>query len=165
MRTYFQRIDFDKDGNITRNDFTAMADRFAQKATSGADVLRNRITSVYDNYLGKATGGKPVNQEEFVKTMKEQINNADMKEKLKGPLPLFFQAVDTDEDGMISGPEFENFFEIIGLDKSMAPETFKAIDENNDGQLSKEEFVNAGLDFFENQEPSVNQIFWGPLVQ
>ena len=28
MRTYFTRIDFDKDGAITRNDFEAMAQRF-----------------------------------------------------------------------------------------------------------------------------------------
>lgn len=28
MRTYFERIDFDKDGAITRKDFEAMAERF-----------------------------------------------------------------------------------------------------------------------------------------
>ena len=28
MRVYFQRIDFDHDGVITKNDFVGMADRF-----------------------------------------------------------------------------------------------------------------------------------------
>ncbi len=28
MRTYFQRIDFDKDGSITKKDFEGMADRY-----------------------------------------------------------------------------------------------------------------------------------------
>jgi len=31
MKTYFQRIDFDKDGAITQKDFEGMADRFVQR--------------------------------------------------------------------------------------------------------------------------------------
>lgn len=30
MKTYFQRIDFDKDGAITKKDFEGMADRFVK---------------------------------------------------------------------------------------------------------------------------------------
>jgi len=31
MKTYFQRIDFDKDGAITQKDFEGMADRFVSR--------------------------------------------------------------------------------------------------------------------------------------
>ena len=31
MKTYFQRIDFDKDGAITQKDFEGMADRFVKR--------------------------------------------------------------------------------------------------------------------------------------
>lgn len=165
MKTYFKRIDQDGDGNITRNDFEKMADRFSEKTTKGVDVLRKRITSIYDCYLGVVTGGKPVNQDEFVEVMKKNIGCDEMKEKFRGPLPLFFQAVDTDQDGQISSPEFEHFYDIICVDKKYAAEAFKAIDANNDGQLSKEEFVTAGVDFFENQEDSINKNFLGPLVE
>ena len=30
MKTYFQRIDFDKDGSITQKDFEGMAERFVK---------------------------------------------------------------------------------------------------------------------------------------
>ena len=49
MKTYFQRIDFDQDGQITRKDFEGMASRFAetgkldqQKATD----LNSTLTAV-----------------------------------------------------------------------------------------------------------------------
>ena len=32
-------------------------------------------------------------------------------------------------------------FQLLGLDKGLAPESFGAIDTNNDGLLSKEEFT------------------------
>jgi len=31
MKTYFQRVDFDKDGAITQKDFEGMAERFVQR--------------------------------------------------------------------------------------------------------------------------------------
>jgi len=31
MKTYFQRIDFDKDGAITQKDFEGMAERFVKR--------------------------------------------------------------------------------------------------------------------------------------
>merc|ERR1711868_216926 len=83
MRTYFERIDFDKDGAITRADFEGMASRFAKDgaldAGKAADLMTT-LTGVWDTYL-KAT--------------------------LEGPLPLFFHAVDRNNDGQIDQKEYE----------------------------------------------------------
>lgn len=49
LKTYFKRIDFDKDGAITRNDFESMADRFVESekldAARGAD-LKHKLVQV-----------------------------------------------------------------------------------------------------------------------
>ena len=37
MKTYFNRIDFDKDGSITRNDFEGMAKRFVETGKLSGD--------------------------------------------------------------------------------------------------------------------------------
>jgi len=167
MRTYFDRIDFDKDGAITRKDFEGMAARFADKLDAAkAKDLTTNITNVWDKYLQGVGGGEAIQKDPFINAMKGLVKDPAMKATLEGPLPLFFHAVDTNNDGMISEDEFGNFFAILGLDVSMAPATFQAIDTNNDGQLSQEEFTEAGSEFFLSEDPSKpTKLFWGPLVK
>ena len=65
---------------------------------------------------------------------------------------------------MIDADEYGKFFEILGLDPKMAPDTFKAIDTNNDGLLSLDEFKEAGISFFTSQDDKCpTKVFWGPL--
>merc|ERR1711988_425404 len=170
MRTYFDRIDFDKDGAITRKDFEGMAERFSEKldATKAAD-LKTTITNVWDKYLQGVGGGEATQKEPFINAMKSLVkdpSNPSMKATVEGPLPLFFAAVDADGDGMISQEEYATFFQILGLAPEMAPATFQAIDTNNDGLLSKEEFVEAGSEFFLSEDPAKpTKLFWGPLIK
>lgn len=169
MKTYFTRIDFDKDGSITQKDFEGMAERFVSSekldATRGAE-LRKKLVQVWENYLkGVVTDGTKLTQDVFVQTVKKQLGDQHLKDTLAGPLPLFFSAVDANNDGMIQSDEYSLFFQILGLDPNLAPASFKAIDTNNDGQLSLDEFVTAGTDFFLSQdESSPSKFFWGPLV-
>ena len=120
---------------------------------------------VWEKYLKDSSGGQALNQENFIATLKKQVQDPALRQTLAGPLPLFFSAIDANADGMIQKDEFELFFDIIGLDPKMAGPTFQAIDTNHDGQLSLEEFTTAGVDFFTSEdESSPNQLFWGPLV-
>lgn len=166
MKTYFTRIDFDKDGSITRKDFDSMASRFAEKSKMNADcaaTLKSHLTAIWDKFL---SGGKEaVTQADFVAQMAKNVKDPAMKGCIEGPLPLFFSAIDDNNDGMISGDEFGLFFELLGMDKAMAPSSFQAIDTNNDGLLSLEEFTQAGSEFFFSEDPALpTKLFWGPLV-
>jgi Ca2+-binding EF-hand superfamily protein len=168
IKTYFHRIDFDKDGAITQKDFEAMSDRFvsAEKLDAArGKQLKEKLLTVWDKYLKSVAGGKSLTESVFIEAIKKQKNEHHLKETFGGPLPLFFSAVDANNDGQIQEDEFTLFFQILGLDASLAPASFKAIDENNDGQLSLAEFVQAGTDFFTSEdEKSPSKLFWGPLV-
>merc|ERR1712012_1063564 len=76
MRTYFDRIDFDKDGAITRKDFEGMAERFSEKldATKAAD-LKTTITNVWDKYLQGVGGGEAIQKEPFINAMKSLVKD------------------------------------------------------------------------------------------
>jgi len=168
MKTYFTRIDFDKDGSITQKDFEGMAKRFIESekldAKKGED-LKNKLIQVWEKYLKGVAGEKSLTQPLFIEAMKKQVKDPSLKGTLAGPLPLFFHAVDANSDGQIQSEEFALFFQILGLDPKMAPASFQAIDTNSDGQLSLEEFVTAGTDFFTSEdEKSPSKLFWGPLV-
>jgi Ca2+-binding EF-hand superfamily protein len=168
MKTYFQRIDFDKDGAITQKDFEGMADRFVKFEKLSEDKgkeLKGKLLQVWDNYLKNDAQGQGVSQDAFIAALKQKVADPALRQTLSGPLPLFFSAVDANADGNIQEDEFKLFFEILGLDANTAPATFKAIDTNNDGQLSLDEFVAAGVDFFTSEdESSPTKFFWGPLV-
>jgi len=169
LKTYFKRIDFDKDGAITRNDFEGMADRFVASekldAARGAD-LKSKLVQVWEHYLkGVVSDGTKLTEPVFVETVKKQLHSPKLKEALAGPLPIFFSAVDANADGKIQKDEFALFFQILGIDPALAKDSFHAIDTNHDGDISLDEFVTAGTDFFTSEdEKSPSQYFWGPLV-
>jgi len=171
MKTYFQRIDFDKDGSITRKDFEGMGERFVEAekldATAGASI-KDKLNAVWDKYMsGVGKPGEAITEPVFIDAMAGLVasNAKDLADTLKGPLPLFFQAVDANGDDQIDQGEFKIFFEIFGLPKESADLSFQAIDTNSDGYLSKDEFVDAGSDFFVNEDTACpTKLFWGPLV-
>lgn len=167
MRTYFDRIDFDKDGAITRADFEGMSKRFAtQLPPDKAQDLDVTLTQVWDTHLKKIGNGRAIAEDDFVNGMKQLAFNPAMKEAILGPLPLFFHAVDTNGDQLIDEDEYTRFFKLIGLDEKMAPSSFQAIDDNGDGEISLEEFLESGEGFFLSEDTnSPSKLFWGPLVE
>ena len=66
---------------------------------------------------------------------------------------MFFDLIDTNEDGFIGKDQFAVFHQLVGLDPDTAPEAFNAIDTNQDGKLSREEFNAAWVDFTTNDDP------------
>lgn len=165
MQTYFTRIDFDHDGSLTRADFEGMAKRFGEKLDADkAKALTGHLLAIWDKYLSTVGGGNSITQEAFIGSLQKLVDDPSMKGTLEAPLPLFFQVVDSNNDGLISKEEYAVFFDILGL-KDGADAAFTAIDTDKDGQLSEKEFVTAGSDFFLNktgEHPS--DIFWGPLI-
>ena len=58
---------------------------------------------------------------------------------------LFFDAIDTDNDGVISSKEFGVLLQSYGIDPTVAPEAFDGgLDKNKDGIISRSEFMEAG---------------------
>jgi len=169
MKTYFTRIDFDKDGTITRKDFEGMAERFAESEKLSKErsaELKTKLVQVWEKYLKDGhEGATGLNQDQFISTLKKQVADPSLRQTLAGPLPLFFHAVDANQDGQIQAEEYALFFKILGLDPKLAEVSFKAIDTNHDGNLSLDEFVTAGVDFFTSEnEACPSKVFWGPLV-
>jgi len=167
MRTYFSRIDLNADGQISKEDFTDMADRFIKDgfvAEAKKASFSSNICGIWDKYLS-TLGETGITQDAFVESIKKLIKDPAGVDTLKGSLVNFFHAVDTDGDEQISKTEFELFYRIIGLEPSMAAASFATIDENSDDQLSLEEFTDTGILFFTSEDEShPSKVFWGPLI-
>ena len=170
MRTYFIRVDFDHDNVVTKNDFQQMAARFVtegQLNEERGNKLRDSLLGVWEKYWHHLGGNDrdSITQEQFLSAMKDIVACPNAREVIKKPLPCFFDAVDTNQDGQISCDEYVMFFRCMGIDESLAEESFKAIDTNHDNNLSLDEFVDAGMQFFLKDESTpASNLFWGPLV-
>lgn len=167
MRTYFRRIDFDHDGSLCRDDFVAMGNRFAESGLlqdDKASRLKTSLTDIWDMNLKVAGHQQAISEDAFVEVMRNVAFKTENDAILRGPLPLFFVAVDGNQDGNIELDEYEKFFDTLGMDKNLAKQAFNAIDDNNDGVLNEEEFVTAGVQFFTSKEDDNSKFFWGNLV-
>lgn len=67
---------------------------------------------MWDSYLGAVSGGEGISQDQFIESMAKLVRDPAQKSVLEGPLPLFFRAVDANDDGMISKEEFQRFFDV-----------------------------------------------------
>ena len=70
---------------------------------------------VWDKYLTAVGGGDQISQDVFIESMKKLVHDNTLKPTLEGPLPLFFHAVDANDDKLISGEEFQQFFEVSSI--------------------------------------------------
>jgi len=171
-RTYFKRMDYDKDGVITRKDFEGMAARFIAAgkfdAARGAKLTAT-LEAAWDKYLKDFANKDQITEADFVSNLKKVAADSSHHDALTGPLPLFFQCIDSNADGMIDKEEYINFFVILGVENPdpLARASFDAIDQNQDGLLSIDEFTDAGKEFFTNvtDESKPSKMFFGPLVE
>lgn len=67
---------------------------------------------VWDKYLSAVGQQEALDEKNFVASMQKLVNDPSLKPCLEGPLPLFFHAVDANDDHMISGDEYAQFFEV-----------------------------------------------------
>ncbi|XP_013386638.1 sarcoplasmic calcium-binding protein-like [Lingula anatina] len=77
---------------------------------------------------------------------------------------LFFEAVDADNDGLVTIEEFATYLGCYGVHPLSVPPSFQALDTNHDGLISREEFVNAACEFFTKTCDTPAKLFFGPFL-
>jgi Ca2+-binding EF-hand superfamily protein len=80
-------------------------------------------------------------------------------------MPLIYDAIDSDSDGLITTKEFGIYFQSINVfDENAIKLAFMAMDLDGDNCLSRSEFAAFGKDFFLSvDEESPSKYFFGPL--
>ena len=106
-----------------------------------------------------------INLELFIQLMTTTEEKDTRPEATREAVKNYFDAVDTDADGVISLKEFEVYFDAIGVGKKHAKASFVAIDADHDGKISRNEFMDTAIEFISNTDPAhPSTLFFGPLV-
>jgi len=166
IRTLVDRIDLDRDGQVTRKDFEDWCDRYDQTgrvSKAKGDQFRTVLMEFWNDFMAEIVKTRPLTADVYAEALSKR-GKKDLLKVVDDFYNLLFDMMDLNDDGTISLDEFTVYYQVLGLDAKMAAVVFAAIDTNKDNVLSRAEFLAGGEDFFMNEEKSPYQLFWGPLV-
>ena len=154
MEELFIRLDRDKDGFVSMNDFMAQIDKFENDhAPTSSDgdvspetVIQNLRSCMQEICIAMGlTPGKKVTKYEFIRDILVYAPR-EIEKKEKGEDALidklnnaWYDAVDTTHDGHVTLEEWRIVTNAWQLDRSVADKTFSTIDHENKGKISRKE--------------------------
>jgi hypothetical protein len=167
ISTFVVRVDLNKDGIISIDEFEWMADRYlalGQTSQEESAKLRATLRKIWATYFEEPSKDQPVTAKVYCEALRK-FGKQKLVDVVNNFFPYFFNVVDTDNDGKISVEEYRQFLDIFGMDPTHADESFEKLDTNRDGILTRDEFLAASLEFCTgDDEASPYQYFLGRLV-
>lgn len=171
MTTYFNALDIDKDGFLSKDDFIKMSNCFTKNENASAErskQLTDEFVNIWRLYM-QAAGGenqKGLTRSILEDSIKQQMAAPELTKEFETILRNLFDIMHVKIPGYLQEDEHRRFFVNLGiLDTSFAKQTFAALDTNHDGKLSFEDFLAGYVDFmFSQDENSPFKYFFGPLV-
>ena len=171
MRTRMTRLDVNKDGHISYEDYKLMGKKLAEySGITGeqAEAITKEFLKVADAFNMKP--GVKIPLEEAAKKASESLLSMSSEERkvlLNDTHNMLFDAIDTNKDGHISVKEFEVYFKLLapGISEAEVAHSFDSIDTDKNGEISREEFMAAAEDFLHGvEETELSKAFFGHLI-
>ena len=166
------RMDINKDGYISREDFELMGKKVAElSGMTGeqAEASKQQFLKVAD-MINLKPGVKTPLEEAAKRANESLLISMTARERnalISDTHDLLFDAIDTNNDGHISVSEFRVYLNIIGpeIAEDEIIHSFNIIDTDKNGEISREEFLAAANDFLQGvEETEVSKVFFGPLL-
>ena len=173
MKTRISRMDVNKDGFFSREDFEVMGRRLAEYGGLDKEQTEStckeflRIADALDVKPGEKLPLNEAAQQGSDAVLGLTSTCKDPKAMVCDIHNMLFDVIDTNNDGRISVREFQVYFQVIAPNMSEAEvdHCFKVIDADKNGEISREEFLAAAEDFFLGvEETELSMVFFGPLL-
>ncbi|MFZ3499161.1 EF-hand domain-containing protein [Streptomyces sp. 5.8] len=151
----FDTLDLTRDGFLTVDDFTTLAQRMrglrpAMDGRLAADI-DEAFTSWWEVFRSAADkdGDGKITRDEFLTAVEEGLqNDPAYADRMARVCEVTFAAADTNEDGQLSASEVQQIYRAYGVDEKISAETFARLDRDGNGWISVEEFVQASRDVY-----------------
>jgi len=165
MKMFFKRLDFNRNGELTWEDYRLRADRFIELGKledHRAREVREKYLQVWTDNFEQKTNLKRINEQAFIELFQGSNGKEALQRAMDESLRLGFDIVDRNADGVIQLDEFIHFYWAYGFTEDVAKTAFKALDTNGDGLISFDEYMAAAHEFIkssvDNGSPS-NLVF------
>ena len=166
------RMDMNKDGFISHEDFELMGIKLAEHSGmtgEQAEAAKKQFLKIAD--MANLKPGVKTPLEEAAKKANEALlTSMTARERtalISDTHDLLFDAIDTNNDGHISLSEFKVYLNIIApdIEEDKIVHSFDTIDTDKNGEISREEFLAAANDFLQGvEETELSKVFFGPLL-
>ena len=171
MRTRLTRLDINKDGYISREDYKLMGKKLAEYS----GMTEEQVEATTKEFLKVADAinlkeGVKIPLEEAAKKASESflsMSSEEAKALVKDTHNLLFDAIDTNKDGHISVKEFKVYLKVAipDISEDEVAHSFDIIDTDKNGEISREEFMTAAQDFILGvEETELTKAFYGRLL-
>ena len=166
------RMDVNKDGFLSREDYDLMAKQLAEYGhltETQADSAYSGFMEVADT-LNLKSGAKLPLQDAVQRASTSLLSMPPEEHKEKchnGVLGKMFDVIDTSKAGYVSLDETKAFYKVIAPEMTEAEvlHVFEQLDTGRNGKINREEFTAAAEDFlFGVEETEISKIFFGPLL-
>ena len=165
-KNYYKELstrDANKDGFLAREDFDIIIQRYRDLGKTD----EKRLAKLYETFedmmesLGILDYGTKLTYEQVMEITGK--NGAKYEDFVKC-LTASFEVIDSDDNGVISYDEWENYYKALGIDTKYARASFDAMDTDGDGVISKDEFVAYNKEFYFSVDDNLkSSIMYGPL--
>ena len=165
LKYFFHILDLNRNGAIQLDDFSEMAEHVRQimgyeEGSKEHKRITDKATRFYHSLVRDIS---PSNRQEIV--MEEWIaffenvviRDEDALDEYKEMIFTFmFDFFDQNRDGFISRKEYEDFYQIFGIDDQYLDKAFQKLDNSNSYKLSRYDLMSAVEEFFASTDDSVS---------
>ena len=161
--TALKIADTDRDGKITKLDFTLIIERYKDIGAPEEHLKKLEIALTdIRNASGIVDDTTSLTYDQFAANFMKAMGDGDNHDKIFG---IMFDIIDEDGNGEISFKEWDDYYKVIKVDSAYAKAPFDAMDVNGDGMISKEEYVEYIKEFYFTAEDRLkSSLLYGPLV-
>lgn len=162
LTTWFDRLDVDRSGEITEDNFRAMARQLVEATGLGADSASGRaIEAAYlrlwrDVFLqGDSKGNGRLDIGEFIAAAEAgKFGSQSVADKLLTPIAdAIMRSFDANHSGTLGLDEITKWLSRLGVSDSNAETYLAAMDRDGSGVVSQDELRRAISDYFLSDRP------------
>jgi len=169
---FFRILDLNSNGHLQIDDFTEMVEKVRitlnyEPGSKEHKRITDKAVKLFNSLVKdiKPFTYNQVTEEEWVDFFLKQVILSGDEDTLDDYKELIFNFMfdffDQNRDGFISKKEYEDFYDIFGIDRAYCDKAFSLLDKTQSYKLSRYDLMNAVEEFFASDDPTLpgNWIF------
>ncbi|WP_420319153.1 EF-hand domain-containing protein [Ekhidna sp.] len=169
---FFKILDLNSNGTLQMDDFTELVEKVRvtmayEPEGTGHKRITGKAVKLFNSLVDdiKPSSFNEISEEEWINFFLEKVILSRDEETLDDYKELIFNFMfdffDQNRDGYISKKEYEDFYDIFGIDRAYCDKAFYLLDNTQSHRLSRYDLMNAVEEFFSTSDPTLpgNWIF------
>ena len=164
---FFRILDLNSNGSLQMDDFSEMVEKVRitldyEPQDKNHKRITDKAVKLFNSLVDdiKPFSFNQVTEDEWINFFLDQVILTDDEDTLDEYKELIFNFMfdffDQNRDGFISKKEYEDFYDIFGIDRSFCDKAFSLLDKTQSYKLSRYDLMTAVEEFFASDDPTLH---------